>query len=281
MNFSRQHFPQFGRNGCPGPSSDRPGRARQILRDNCQSESHAAGNTLSGTIPVQRISRGAAILVEGDAEIRGMLRFFLETEGYDVSDLAASADALDSSKASQATTILLSLDVIDSDSMAELRELRLRTQAHIIVLSSVKDEALMIRALDAGANDCLIRPLSLAELAARLRVARRSIPAPASVFKVGELTLDLSSRAVTVSGRAVKLTATEFSLLSLFVRNAGKVLPYAQILTEVWGPRMSKKLEYLRVYLKSLRDKIETTPDFPRLLLTERFVGYRLAVPGD
>jgi two-component system KDP operon response regulator KdpE len=120
----------------------------------------------------------------------------------------------------------------------------------------------------------------MAELAARLRAAHRSGPSPvSSIFKAGELTVDLSSRTVRVSNRQVKLTATEFSLLTLFVRNAGKVLTHAQILREIWGPRMVKRLEYLRVYLKSLRAKIEMNPDAPQLLLTERLIGYQLKLP--
>jgi two-component system KDP operon response regulator KdpE len=161
-----------------------------------------------------------------------------------------------------------------------LRHLRERSRAYIIVFSKHDDAARRLRALNAGANDYLVRPILLPELTARLRAAQCLAPTPPlPIFKAGELTVDLSSRTVRVTDRLVKLTATEFSLLELFVRNAGKVLTHSQILSEIWGPRMAKRLEYLRVYLKSLRSKIEVNPDTPQLLLTERFIGYRLALP--
>jgi two-component system KDP operon response regulator KdpE len=217
------------------------------------------------------------LIVEGDMEICGMLCFCLEKEGYQVFSAATEIECVEAADRHPLSAVVLNMDLSALNSIALIERLRSKTQAHIIAISSRNDEANKVRALDTGANDYLVRPVSMVELAARLRVAQRF--APASVFKAGALTMDFCSRTVTVAGQKVKLTATEFSLLSMFARNAGKVLTHAEILKAIWGPRMVKRLEYLRVYLKSLRGKIESNPDAPQLLLTERLIGYRLAVP--
>jgi two-component system KDP operon response regulator KdpE len=167
------------------------------------------------------------------------------------------------------------------DGFVVLQRLRERSRTHIVVLSERADESHKLRALDSGANDFLARPFSMAELTARLRAAQRFGPIPCRAFRCGPLSVDLDSRIVKVGERTVTLTATEYSLLELFVRNAGKVLTHAQILREVWGPKMMTRLEYLRVYLKFLREKLEQDPSEPRLFLTERHVGFRLAIPNQ
>jgi len=211
-----------------------------------------------------------------------MLRFCLEHEGWAVTEPATASSAIECVIRSTPSVVLLDLDISSPtlDAFVVLRQLRERCRSYIIVFSKHDDAELRLRALNAGANDCLVRPLHLPELTARLRAAQYLAPVSVSeIIKTGELTVDLSSRTVKVTDRLVKLTATEFSLLALFVRNAGKVLTHSQILREIWGPRMVKRLEYLRVYLKSLRNKIEVNPESPQLLVTERYIGYRLVVP--
>ena len=148
----------------------------------------------------------------------------------------------------------------------------------MIILSVQDDEAGKVAALDAGADDYATKPFNTAELLARLRVAlRRSAKEDeAAVFQAGNLVVDLATRRVTVGGREVKLTVTEYNLLRLFVRHAGKVLTHRQFLREVWGPGHDNDTHYLRVHIAHLRDKLEADPSQPRHLITEPGVGYRL-----
>jgi two-component system KDP operon response regulator KdpE len=146
---------------------------------------------------------------------------------------------------------------------------------------SVRDrEADKIAALDNGADDYLTKPFGTGELLARLRVAQRHAQptADVAVYKSGRLEVDLTSRSVKVNGITVKMTATEYALLQLFVRHAGKVLTHRQILKEVWGPNYAEQTHYLRVYMAHLREKVEENPSEPEMFITESGVGYRLAV---
>ncbi len=148
-----------------------------------------------------------------------------------------------------------------------------------MVVLSVRDrEEEKIAALDHGADDYVTKPFASGELLARLRVAQRhAAPAPEiTVFRSGQLEVDLAARLVRLRGKEVRLTATEYSLLRLFVQHAGKVLTHRQILQEVWGPNYVEQTHYLRVYIAHLREKLEAEPARPRLILTEPGVGYRL-----
>jgi two-component system KDP operon response regulator KdpE len=226
-------------------------------------EYHAA-EASARSISTAVLRKGSVLLVADKTEVGGMLRFCLEKEGYEVLDASTLREALHLCSQSCPTAIVLNLDMPSFDSFQVLLQLRRQSRSHIMTLSSADDEVSKIRAFDSGANDYLVRPVSMAELAARLRAIQRAAPDVApQEFRAGELTVDLSNRSVKIAGRLVKLTATEFSLLSLFVRNAGKTLTHAQILREVWGPKMVNKLQYLRVYLKSLRDKLEMNPAAP------------------
>jgi two-component system KDP operon response regulator KdpE len=164
------------------------------------------------------------------------------------------------------------------DGAAVLKRLREWSQAPVLVLSVREGEEDKVAALDNGADDYMTKPFSTVELLARLRVARRHAQpiAENSVFRTGRLEVDLAARAVTVKGQEVKMTPTEYSLLRLLVRNAGKVVTHRQILKEVWGPNYAEQTHYLRVYMAHLREKIEADPSRPELLVTESGVGYRL-----
>src|SRR5262249_10531723 len=160
------------------------------------------------------------------------------------------------------------------------RELRTWSTAPVLMLSAVGDEAEKIAALDAGADDYVTKPFSVDELLARLRAAlRRSTPAGESVLEVGELRIDFAKRLVTVAGKIVSLTPTEYELLRLLAQNEGKLLTHPAILRAVWGPAYREESNYLHVYVSQLRRKIEPDPARPRYLLTQAGVGSRLVAP--
>jgi len=159
-----------------------------------------------------------------------------------------------------------------------LKRLREWSRVPVVVLSVRDREEDKIAALDQGADDYVTKPFATGELLARLRVAQRhALPAAEnSVFRSGDLEVDLSARVVKLGSQEVKLTATEYSLLRLFVQHAGKVLTQRQILKEVWGPNSVEQTHYLRVYMAHLREKLERDASKPRLFVTEPGVGYRL-----
>jgi two-component system KDP operon response regulator KdpE len=162
-----------------------------------------------------------------------------------------------------------------------LRRVREWSQAPVIVLSVRESEEDKVAALDNGADDFVTKPFSTVELLARLRVAqRRARPLEENaLFVSGDLQVDLANRQVLLGGKEVKMTPTEYSLLRLLVRNAGKVVTHRQILKEVWGPNYGDQTHYLRVYMAHLREKLEANSSRPERLLTEPGVGYRLVAP--
>lgn len=176
--------------------------------------------------------------------------------------------------------IILDLGLSDTDGLQVLKQIREWSSVPIIVLSVRDGDADKIAALDSGADDYVTKPFSAGELLARLRVAQRHVQAgdDTVVFRTGRLDVDLAARRVTAGGHEVHLTATEYGLLRLLVRHAGRVLTHGQILREVWGPAYTEQTHYLRVYMAHLRGKLEATPASPELLLTEPGVGYRLAI---
>jgi two-component system KDP operon response regulator KdpE len=176
--------------------------------------------------------------------------------------------------------ILLDLGLPDLDGLEVLKRLREWSQAPVLVLSVRDDEQGKVAALDAGADDYVTKPFSSLELLARLRAAQRKTrpPEEVSVFRHGDLVVDLTAHLVTRSGEEVKLTATEYALLGLFVRHPGRVLTHRYILREIWGPKSEEHRQYLRVYVTHLRQKIERDPGAPTLLKTEPGIGYRFGL---
>lgn len=177
--------------------------------------------------------------------------------------------------------IILDLGLPDLDGLEVTRRIREWSAIPIIVVSARGKEQDKVVALDAGADDYVTKPFSVAELMARVRVALRhretaDRESGAAVFEVGELCVDLARREVRLSGKPVHLTPIEYSLLATLVKNAGKVITHRQLLKEVWGPGVANETHYLRVYANQLRQKIEPDPARPRYLITETGVGYRL-----
>jgi two-component system KDP operon response regulator KdpE len=218
-----------------------------------------------------------ALIIEDEIQIRRLLRVVLEAENYQVHEAETGRQGLVEIAGRRPAIILLDLGLPDLDGLEVLKRLREWSTAPVLVLSVRDDEQGKVAALDAGAEDYVTKPFSTPELLARLRTAQRKTrpEEEVSVFKSGDLIVDLTARVVTRGGREIKLTATEYALLRLFVRHPGRVLTHRYILREIWGPKSEEHRQYLRVYVTHLRQKIEADPTKPRLIKTEPGIGYR------
>jgi two-component system KDP operon response regulator KdpE len=218
------------------------------------------------------------LVVEDDAQVRRFLRAALSSHAFRLVEAGTVREAEQLATSHNPDVYLLDLGLPDGDGVDLARRLRDWTRAPIIVLSARGREEDKVNALDAGADDYLTKPFGVNELLARLRVALRhaqATPAGDPVLEAGPLRVDLARHEVTVDGREVRLTPTEFKLLALLARHAGKVLTHRQILKDVWGPNASEA-HWVRVHMAELRKKVEADPARPRLLVTEPGVGYRL-----
>ena len=224
-----------------------------------------------------------ALVIDDEVQIRRLLRVVLESADYQVHEAETAAQGLTDAATRRPDVVLLDLGLPDSDGVNVLRRLREWSQVPVIVLSVRDDEEGKVAALDAGADDYVTKPFSSAELLARLRAAQRKTRPEEEIsrFKSGDLVVDLTARVVTRAGHEVKLTATEYALLRLFVRHAGRVLTHRQILREIWGPKSEEHRQYLRVYVTHLRQKIERDPAAPELVKTEPGIGYRLELASS
>jgi two-component system KDP operon response regulator KdpE len=218
------------------------------------------------------------LVVEDEPQMRKFLRASLSLNGYRPLEASKGAEALALASSNNPALVLLDLGLPDQDGLEVTRRLREWSKVPVIVLSARGREDDKVAALDAGADDYLTKPFGVAELLARMRVAlRHATTTPEQpVLELGPLRIELSRREVTVSGREVKLTPTEYQLLTLLARNAGKVLTHRQILVEIWGPAYADQAHYVRVHMAELRKKIEADPARPKLIVTEQGVGYRL-----
>ena len=223
-----------------------------------------------------------AAIIDDEVQIRRLLKVALENENYQVHEAETGQQGLVEIANSKPSIILLDLGLPDMDGLQVLKRLREWSEAPVLVLSVRDDESGKVAALDAGADDYVTKPFSTPELLARLRAAQRKTrPAEEiSAFKHGDLVVDLASHVVTRGDKALKLTATEYALLRLFVKNPGRVLTHRYILREIWGPKSEEHRQYLRVYVTHLRQKIEADPAKPRLIKTESGIGYRFN-PSD
>jgi two-component system KDP operon response regulator KdpE len=218
------------------------------------------------------------LVVEDEAPVRRFLRAALAAHGYRVVEAGGAREAEQLAPGHNPDVFLLDLGLPDGDGVDLARRIREWSRAPIIVLSARGREEDKVNALDAGADDYLTKPFGVNELLARLRVALRhaqAVPGQQPVLEAGPLRVDLARRQVTVDGREVHLTPTEYRVLALLAQHAGKVLTHRQILREVWGPNAAEA-HYVRVQMAELRKKIEADPARPRLLVTEAGVGYRL-----
>jgi two-component system KDP operon response regulator KdpE len=220
-----------------------------------------------------------ALIVDDEPQIRRLLRVVLEGENYQVQEAENGQQGLAEIANRRPAIILLDLGLPDMEGLEVLKRLREWSEAPVLVLSVRDDEQSKVAALDSGAEDYVTKPFSTAELLARLRAAQRKTrpEEEVSIFKSGNLIVDLTARVVKRAGHEIKLTATEYALLRLFVRHPGRVLTHRYILREIWGPKSEEHRQYLRVYVTHLRQKIEPDPTKPSLIRTEPGIGYRFA----
>jgi len=218
------------------------------------------------------------LVIDEEPQIRRLLKHSLEGEGYDVRTAEEGVAGLNDAAFTRPDVVILDLSLPDISGLEVIRRLREWTGIPILVLTVRASQPDKILALDTGANDYLTKPFDPSELFARLRVLTRRPRASADTALVsfGTVRVDLNGHIVTKDGREIPLTAREYALLSLLVKNPGKILSHKQILREIWGPRCENRTNYLRVYMGRLRQKLEDSPNQPRFLRTACGFGYRL-----
>jgi two-component system, OmpR family, KDP operon response regulator KdpE len=220
------------------------------------------------------------LVVDDEPQIARMLKTQLAPRGYRVEHVASGQHALMAARENPPDIVLLDVGLPDMSGVEVCRRLREWTSVPIIFLTVHDEEQMKVQALDVGGDDYLTKPFGIPELMARMRAVRRRKAEPTAQvpdrFETGELQVDFDSRTVTVAGNEVRLTPTEYELLRLFVLNADKTLTHRQILTQIWGPESTAETQYLHVFMRQLRRKLELDPARPQLFVTEPGIGYRL-----
>jgi two-component system KDP operon response regulator KdpE len=225
--------------------------------------------------------RATVLVIDDEPPIRRLLRTTLAVQDYRVVEAADGAEGLSLLRHERPDVLIVDLGLPDIDGLELIRKIRAESPVPIVVLSSRDDEKGKVEALDLGADDYVTKPFGMEELVARLRTALRhrlQQQGGRPLFRSGDLTVDLVRRIVTVRGEEVKLSPKEYDLLQQFVLHAGKVLTHRHLLREVWKDENGGDVQYLRVYVRQLRQKIEADPEQPVHILTEPGVGYRLQV---
>lgn len=220
------------------------------------------------------------LVIDDEAAIRKLLTITLESNGYTAREAVNAKEGLIMASNHPPELLILDIGLPDKSGQEVLKELRQWYTQPVIILSVHSAEEDIIRALDNGANDYLTKPFRTGELLARIRSALRSasIEEGEPVISGPDLEIDLEARTVKYKGEPVKLTATEYNLLSLLARNEGKVMTHQYLLRAIWGPGFISQSQYLRVFIAQLRKKIEDDPNRPKYLLTESGVGYRFVL---
>jgi len=223
------------------------------------------------------MSSGEILVIDDEIQIRKLLEITLQSNGFSIREAASGKEGLLSAAHHQPDLIILDLGLPDDSGHNILKKLREWYTKPIIILSVQSSEEDIVKALDNGANDYLVKPFRTGELLARIRSVIRHISGEENhtLLDCGDLQVDLGSRVVKKNNEIIKLTSTEYTLLVLLAKNEGKVLTHRYLLKEVWGPAQVNESQYLRVYIAQLRKKIENDPNRPQHLLTESGVGYR------
>jgi two-component system, OmpR family, KDP operon response regulator KdpE len=219
------------------------------------------------------------LIIDDEVQIQRLLEITLQSNGYAVKEATTAKEGLITAASHPPDLILLDIGLPDDSGHNVLKQLREWYTKPIIILSVQSSEEDIVTALDNGANDYLVKPFRTGELLARIRTALRASVLENSepVLHYNGLEIDLSLRTVKKNGELLKLTTTEYSLLTLFIKNEGRVLTHHFLLKEIWGPSFINESQYLRVYIAQLRKKIETNPNRPEYLITEPGVGYRFS----
>lgn len=222
--------------------------------------------------------RPRILVIDDEAAIRDMLSINLVANGFQVGVAASGAEALQQAVEFHPHMIILDLGLPDVNGLEVLKRLREWTDIPVMVLTVNDDEQAKVELLDAGADDYLTKPFSVPELLARIRVGlrRHHLAEATPIFKSGNLEVDLNQHRVSVGAEPVKLTSTEYALLSRLVRENGRVVSQGQLLNDIWGPHSLDQTQYLRIYIGQLRKKLEGDPSAPLHILTEPGVGYRI-----
>jgi two-component system KDP operon response regulator KdpE len=219
------------------------------------------------------------LVIDDEQQILRALRTILSQHKYQVAVASTGEEGLALAAAVMPEVIILDLGLPDLDGVEVCKRLRDWTDTPVIILSAHENEQEKVLALDAGADDYLTKPFGVDELLARIRVALRhrskNAGSKSSTIQAGSVTIDIPAHNVSKSGQPVKLTATEFKLLAYLAGNAGRVLTHQSILNHVWGYAEEGQMEYLRVYIRQLRQKLEDEPRNPQLIQTESGIGYR------
>jgi len=220
------------------------------------------------------------LLVDDDPTLRRTLGIGLRAEGHEVLIAADGRTALEAVREDHPDLVVLDLGLPDLSGVEVLRQIRGRSTLPVVVLSARAESTEKVEALDLGADDYVTKPFGMEELLARVRAAARRAGSDVPVLQVGDLVVDLPARRVTRRGEVVRLTPTEWGLLEMLMRTPGRLVSQRDLLHEVWGPAYDKETNYLRVYVGSLRKKLEDDPANPRYLITEPGIGYRFEIQG-
>jgi two-component system KDP operon response regulator KdpE len=231
------------------------------------------------------MSAGRILIVDDDPQIRRVLKIALSAESYEVKDVRSGEDAELALRESRYDLMLLDMNMPGMGGLETCRIVR-ATSDIVIVMLTVRDaEEDKVAALDAGADDFITKPFSTPELLARIRAALRRAPmvpeSGAQLVALGATQVDFQARSVTTRGKAVRLTPKEFDLLRYLILHPNRAIPHRELLQAVWGPDYGDQVEYLRVFIKQLRRKIEVKPEDPVYILTEPWIGYRLQLPAS
>lgn len=218
------------------------------------------------------------LLIDDEDAVRKVVRMNLQSSGYDIREASDGNSGIEQISQFHPNLVLLDLGLPDKNGIEVLKELRKWTRVPIIILTVNDDEQTKVGLLDAGADDYLTKPFGPKELLARVRVALRNVGLieATPVFKSDDLEVDLSQKRVMLVNQEVKLTTTEYELLSRLVRDHGKVIPQTQLLKQIWGSASEDQSHYLRIYINQLRKKLEKNPSQPKHIITEPGVGYRI-----
>lgn len=224
------------------------------------------------------MSAGRILVVDDDPQIRRIMRMTLPGAGYEVEDAKTGEEALEKAREFRPDLVLLDINMPGMGGLAACRAIRAESNIAIVMLTVRNSEADKVETLDAGADDFVTKPFSTPELMARIRAALRRVPvsqSSAAQLRVGNLEIDFTARTVSNGVRKCHLTPKELDLLRYLTRHANEAVPHRELLQAVWGPDYGDQVDYLRVFIKNIRKKVELDPEHPEYISTEPWVGYR------